>query len=138
MPVPEDRADWTRRAAAESGAAPARVAELLNSYGTTAREIAALEGAALSRLTPTSAYSVAEIDWIARNERVVHLEDVVLRRTQIAITGALDAPGLQCIAEVVAQALGWDPEQREEEMTRCRETLERRHWCEPAQNRAPM
>jgi glycerol-3-phosphate dehydrogenase len=60
------------------------------------------------RLSGAAHYSFREIDWIARNESVVHLSDIVLRRTTVAIEGQLTYEGLVDIAGITAKALGWD------------------------------
>ena len=41
----------------------------------------------------------------------MHLADIVMRRTTLAITGALTARDLDAIAAVAAAALGWDADQ---------------------------
>ena len=40
----------------------------------------------------------------------MHLADIVMRRTTLAITGALTARDLDAIAAVAAAALGWNAE----------------------------
>ncbi|RWK24706.1 MAG: hypothetical protein E5X49_07660 [Mesorhizobium sp.] len=46
-------------------------------------------------LADASDHTLAEIDWLARNERVVHLPDIVMRRTVLAITGRLSQRDLE-------------------------------------------
>ena len=62
-------------------------------------------------------YTRGEIDFLTHNEFVVHLSDVVLRRTGLAITGALDAENLAAVVETMRPVLGWsaDAAAREEE-----------------------
>ena len=62
------------------------------------------------RLTGAGHYSFKEVDWIARNELVVHLSDIVLRRTTLAIEGRLKLEGLREIAGLAGAALGWNAE----------------------------
>ena len=57
-----------------------------------------------------------EIDRIARHELVIRLADVVLRRTTLAISGALTLANLVGLAKVCAQALGWTKERRDAEV----------------------
>jgi glycerol-3-phosphate dehydrogenase len=106
---PDDRARWLADTAGETGLPEARLAMLLARYGTTARAIAGHEAAfGPGRLPDAAGTSCAEIDWVARNERVVHLADVVMRRTTLAITGTLTARDLDSVAGIAATALGWD------------------------------
>lgn len=103
------RREWVRAVAAKTGIEPERVDVLLARYGTTASAI--LEhGSAYSdaeRLPGASHYSLLEIDWIARHELVVHLSDIVFRRTTLAIEGALTMEGLRAVGTVAASAFGW-------------------------------
>ena len=70
--------------------------------------------APLGRYCP---YTRGEIDFLTRNEFVAHLSDVVLRRTGLAITGALDAGNLAAVVETMRPVLGWsaDAAAREKE-----------------------
>ena len=119
------RASWVAEVAGQSGASEARVEQLLERYGTTARAVALHEGAAPIPLA--GAMSEAEIDWIARHERVGHLEDILLRRTVLAITGQLSLPLCQRIAEIAGAALGWDAARVAQEVARSRAVLASRH-----------
>ena len=87
-----------------------RVALLLDRYGTVAADVIAAiafdpDDAPLRTLP---AYSSAELAHLARTEHVVHLDDVLLRRTSLAFTGAVTAESAQEVAEVIAPVMGWD------------------------------
>ncbi|MBV9654186.1 MAG: glycerol-3-phosphate dehydrogenase/oxidase [Acetobacteraceae bacterium] len=105
-----DRARWLGEAARATGLAEARLEQLLTRYGTTALAIARhrAKWSDAERLPGAPDYSLAEIDFIVRNERIVHLADIVMRRTTLAITGALTARDLDAIAAAAGDALGWD------------------------------
>jgi glycerol-3-phosphate dehydrogenase len=121
------RRSWTEAVAQKSGVDVERVDALLSRYGTTASAI--LDHATASqhldseRLSGAAHYSLLEIDWIARQEFVVHLSDIVLRRTTIAIEAALTIEGLREMAAVAAQALGWDQAHTETEIANVVMTL---------------
>jgi glycerol-3-phosphate dehydrogenase len=102
-----------------AGITAARAEQLLNRYGTTAEAIATFPSAHSDeqRIARAEHYSFREIDWIARNELVVHLSDIVLRRTTIAIEGRLSYEGLTDIAGIAAKALGWDAVRIEHEIS---------------------
>ncbi|WP_068110952.1 glycerol-3-phosphate dehydrogenase/oxidase [Tropicimonas marinistellae] len=121
------RAAWLSDAARDTGALPDRLSTLLDRYGTTARLIAQAEGAAPEFVDAASEFSRAEIDWIARNERVVHLEDILLRRTALAITGQLDQPLCEAVCGIAAQALDWDHARQTEELKAFTAVLAERH-----------
>ena len=63
-------------------------------------------------------YSSRELRFLALNEKVVHLDDMVLRRTSIAELGLLSSDVLPRIASETAAALGWTSEHTRHEMKR--------------------
>lgn len=125
---PATRAAWIANVAGATGLPAARVDELLSRYGTTAREVAAHEAAAEdARLPDATAWSLAEIDRIVRQEAATRLSDVVLRRATLAVTGSLTARDLAAVAGVAARALGWDEGRREAEVAATAALLRDRH-----------
>ena len=100
--------------------------DLLSSYGTTARHIAEHEGPAPAFIENTT-FSEAEIDWIVRNEQVVHLEDILLRRTQIVITGQATRAVVRKTGAIAAIALGWEIDRADAEFERTIIVLTQRH-----------
>lgn len=111
------REAWLSGRAGRSGLPVARVSALLARYGTTADAVLAhIAAAGDAPLAHVEGYGRAEIDWIARNEMVRHLADIVMRRTTLAIEGRLTAAGIGEIAGVAAAALGWSDERRGEEI----------------------
>ncbi|GAB2842644.1 FAD-dependent oxidoreductase [Microbacterium insulae] len=92
------------------GLPAARVATLLDRYGTVATAVIAAiaDDADDTELTHLAGYSTAELRHLAATEDVVHVADLLLRRTSIAFTGGASAAAVREIAEVVAPVLGWD------------------------------
>ncbi|WP_108483273.1 glycerol-3-phosphate dehydrogenase/oxidase [Oceaniglobus ichthyenteri] len=121
-----ERTAWVADLAQQSGADPERISDLLHRYGTTAKKIALAENGRPDYIA-TTRFSAAEITWIAQNEQVHHLEDIVLRRTPLAITGQMTTPVLQEICQITARALGWNDARADAELTRARATLAQRH-----------
>ncbi|MFB2552773.1 glycerol-3-phosphate dehydrogenase/oxidase [Ensifer soli] len=114
----EAKRRWIAERARASGLAEAKVADLLFRFGTTAdRVIAHIAATGGDRpLAHVRGVSAGEIDYIARNEQVVHLADIVLRRTTLAIEGLLTTEGLAELADIAAGALNWSAERRAEEL----------------------
>jgi glycerol-3-phosphate dehydrogenase len=130
-PVEDAERDvWLAEASAATGVAQARVAVLLDRYGTTALSIARHIAAFIGErpLTHASDYSRAEIDYLARFEAVERLADIVLRRTTLAITGALRHADLEEIASLAGDALGWSDGRRADEMDATAAELSERHF----------
>ncbi|MFC4242478.1 glycerol-3-phosphate dehydrogenase/oxidase [Gryllotalpicola reticulitermitis] len=114
---PTDRAGklaWGERHAGGVGAARARL--LLNRYGTKAAAIIDAVGEEDELLASVPGYSRGEIAYIAREEQVVHLIDVILRRTSIAFRGLANRAAVEELADVVGAELGWDADQRAREL----------------------
>ena len=131
MPDEATRDGWIAETAAATGASPERVALLLDRYGSTARAVAAEEGRDPVLLRGTD-LSEGEIRHIAGTEKVVHLEDIVLRRTTLGVTGQASRAVIARTAEVAGEVLGWDAARCGEEIAACTETLTRRHNAPPA------
>lgn len=118
FPVDEKaRRAWISERAARSGLPAARIEALLSRYGTTADAILAhIAQAGDAPLVHVEGYGRAEIGWIAQNEMIEHLADIVMRRTTLAIEGKVTAPGLDELADIAAAALGWDESRRASEV----------------------
>ncbi|WP_112310204.1 glycerol-3-phosphate dehydrogenase/oxidase [Pseudogemmobacter bohemicus] len=124
---PADQAGWIAQVAGETGAGQGRVRTLFARYGTTARDVAKAEGPRPITLSDAPGYSLQELGWIIRNEQVVHLEDLVKRRTALSVTGILTDASLEQAAGVAAAALNWDEARRSQEIARAREGLKSRN-----------
>lgn len=109
------RSAWVTRVAQDSGLTEDRVAVLLSRYGTCA-EVVARACDKESPLRDLPGYSDRELDWICRNERVVHLSDLLLRRTLVAMCGALTPGVIAQAAAIAAKSLGWSGARTEEEI----------------------
>lgn len=121
-------ASWVGNVASRTKCSSARVAQLLARYGTTAEALAATEGAAQQQpLDDAPDYTLAEIGWLAKNEMVVHLEDIVLRRTDLAVSGRLSRRDLETLCISVGKTLGWTGARRREELEATLDLLKRKH-----------
>lgn len=123
------RRAWIERAARETDASPERAAKMLARYGTKARAVLAHEATSplKSPLEDAPGYTQGEIDWIVRHENIERLDDIVMRRTTLAITGVLTRRDLETIAKIAADARGWDAVRQAEEIERTVTLLGERH-----------
>jgi glycerol-3-phosphate dehydrogenase len=95
----------------------ARALQLLERYGTRATAlIEELAEAGDDRLQNAPDYSVQEIARLIRTEHVVHLLDLLQRRTSIAFTGGASTALLEELGSLLAGAHGWTPEQTDAEV----------------------
>jgi len=123
-----------------SGLGPARARTLLRRYGTQALPLA--QGFAAAGDVPllhAPDHSVAELRHLCRATGVVHLDDLVIRRTLLAIRGLVTDAALAEMAAVAAEALGWDAARQHQELQACATALRERHGVRlaPVQPRAP-
>lgn len=93
-----------------AGLAQERVATLLDRYGTIAEDVIAaiVADETDEPLTTLPSYSSAELRHIALTEDVVHLDDMLMRRSSLAFTGSATAAVSAEVASVIASVLGWD------------------------------
>jgi glycerol-3-phosphate dehydrogenase len=101
-----------------------RLITLLERYGTRAETVAEflVEGPD-EPLRRHDGYSRREIEFIVRHERVECLEDLVLRRTAMALLGELTRGLLEELAEIVAGVRQWSKEQAKDAVNRTTEVL---------------
>ncbi len=100
-----------------------RADALLERYGTRAARIIEELGDEDRPLRSLPAYSTGEIKWLARNELVVRLDDMFLRRTSIAFVGAMTGDVLTELADIVGEVLGWSEHTRTNEINHAVRTL---------------
>ena len=125
------REGWLGDMARRSELPPDRLRQLLERYGTRAEEIASDFGAGKDcALSQHAGYSRREIEFILREEKVARLDDLLLRRTLIAMLGELTRELLHELAEIAAETLCWSAERKEQEIQRAIEILRVRHRVE--------
>ncbi|MGI6877683.1 glycerol-3-phosphate dehydrogenase/oxidase [Microbacterium sp. gxy059] len=123
------RAEWIRRNLAGAGD---RAETLLARYGTRAADVWSHIADDDDQPLADGDVSTRELAWMVENEYVVHLVDVILRRTSLAFTGDADASAIDEIADALAPLLGWDAERRDDEVRAFRAELADAHGVELA------
>ncbi len=114
--------------AAVSGLPSGRLETLFDRYGTTVLPLSqALAAGEEHFLTTLPDFSREEIAWLARREKVVHLDDFVLRRSSLAMRGLLTRAAVAELAETLGDALDWEPPRRQAEAARLIDLLRQRH-----------
>jgi glycerol-3-phosphate dehydrogenase len=113
---PARRTAWIERVAQASGLSTARVAQLLERYGTSAEAWIGELNADPRPLASLPSYTVGEIRRIVAREYVQHLSDLVCRRSLIALLGDAREDVLRELADIAGPLLGWDDRRRAEEV----------------------
>lgn len=105
-----------------------RVRALYGRYGTRAEQVASyLVREADTPLETLPEFSRREIAFLATVEKAPRLEDVVLRRTLLAMLGKATRESLGELAGVLGEAHGWSAKQVRDELARTTATLEGQH-----------
>jgi glycerol-3-phosphate dehydrogenase len=104
-----------------------RAGRMLARYGTRAVDVMAALGDDDVMLTHLEGYSRDEVHHLARTEHVVHLGDLVYRRTSAAFAGVVTAGLLDELADIAGDALGWSRQRRAREVAELTADLAARH-----------
>jgi glycerol-3-phosphate dehydrogenase len=105
-----------------------RFVELIERYGSRAEKVAAyIQARPDALLTYHNGYSRREIEFIARYERVAHLDDLILRRTLMGILGEVSLALLEELAAIISPVLEWSPQESKAEVVRTVGLLQRVH-----------
>ena len=106
--------------AEEHGLSPATVGELLRRYGRNDALLATVATDEGERsLVSLPSYRAGEIRHLCAREHVLGLEDLVFRRTTLALEGRAGSAALAELAELAAPILGWDAPRIVREIERC-------------------
>ena len=127
--TPEQQQRWIARYSNEFNVPAARATQLLARYGTNAQllgEYIKLQNSD-STLQSCSDYSVAEINYLIEHEQVEALLDIVLRRTNIAISGLLHMNLLIELNCLLSEFKHWSEQRAASELNLALAHLEKFH-----------
>ncbi|MGD0708506.1 MAG: FAD-dependent oxidoreductase, partial [Anaerolineaceae bacterium] len=102
--------------------------KLFERYGTRVLTIAGYLAAAPDQLLKSHPdWTRREVEFIAEHEKVIHLDDILLRRSTLAWLGEASLQLVQELTGILAQSLGWDSAQEKVELQRTLEKLKEEH-----------
>jgi glycerol-3-phosphate dehydrogenase len=120
--------EFLNRVERETGLGGLEPKRLFDKYGTRSLEYAAhIVKGSDKKLTSLPAWSYREIEHLAHKEKVLHLDDLLLRRSTLAWLGKVTPENLVEVAGVLGSALGWDNRKKDDEVTRAAYILKDRH-----------
>lgn len=126
-----DRAKWLAALNKETQIPVERLETLLERYGTRAEDIARYSvGANDKPLDTLPTYHTCELKFIAIHEKVVHLTDILQRRSLLAMCGYIKRDAIGEIGQVVGEVLGWNAEQTQVEIENAIQVLQENHRME--------
>ena len=100
---------------------------LLARYGTRAVDLLPFLDSDVDRPLADGELSTGEISYLVAREHVASVNDIVLRRTHLAFTGAVTTAHLEEIATALATEWGWDDARTRAEVTDAATELQQRH-----------
>jgi len=125
---PAEKTAWFKRLLASYPIEERHLEQLFQTHGMRVEllltQVGAEAGEMLGTLPETS---IGELKFILSSEAVVHLDDLILRRTMLGKTGKVNPDSLREIAQICAGILGWSEQQTEQEIERFTDLLRRRH-----------
>ena len=128
LPNEDDMQRQIESLSAWTGVSRERLHVLFERYGTRAEAIATYMNSGTDRLLQTLPdYSMRELIFLATYEKIVHLDDFILRRSMLAMLGFVNCEMLDELAVVFANAFGWTKEQRKSEVEHALSVLADRH-----------
>lgn len=106
---PSDRDAWIHDVALATGLSEARMDVLFKRYGTDSTLVADFIAGGADHALPHPDYSIREMQFLIRNEGVEHLDDLLLRRTTLAISGELSLDMTDAVLALLATEKHWPP-----------------------------
>ena len=127
----EERKAWIEQVAERTGIPTERVEILLDRYGTRASAVATfLTEGDDTPLKNNDDYTVREIEFLIQRERVMHLDDLLMRRTSIGLLGEGTPELLDELADQLTRLRELTPEQRQAEIDHTRAIMKELHSVE--------
>lgn len=124
----QEQAAWLAHLQTQTGLALPRLQTLFERYGTRAEAIAQYIAAGEDApLDDAPDYSQRELRFLVEREKVAHLDDLLLRRTLLAMLGQVTGRVLRQAAQIMGAVHGWSAEQTAAEIERTIGILVARH-----------
>jgi glycerol-3-phosphate dehydrogenase len=125
---PEDHKRTLEGLRAWTGFSLERLSELFDRYGMRVDQVALFISQGEDQpLKSLPDYSQREIGFLAHNEKIVHLDDLLLRRSMLAMLGRLTHERIVELANILGVALDWNAKQKRTEVELAVKLLEDKH-----------
>lgn len=96
------------------------VSEIFNRYGCNRGLIQSVAtGDGSQHLESLNSYRIGEFRYMCEHEMVSHLDDIVYRRSTLALEGRASNAVIREIASIAAPLMGWDEATTQSEISRC-------------------
>lgn len=123
--------EFIKRVAEATGLGEFQPKRLFERYGTRAMEIGRYIMAAQDApLQSKAGWTRREVEFLVTQEKAVHVEDLLLRRSTLAWLGEVNRPLVEELAEIMGTCLGWSGAQVKAEVERTVNVLRDMHGVE--------
>ena len=125
-----EQGHWVLQLASHTGLTQERVQTLFERYGTRAEAVARFISNGNRHdapLTYAPSYSMCEVAYVVREEKVFTLLDFIQRRSLLAMLGKVTLPLLEELAGLIGMELHWTPHQVAEQVALASAVLEGKH-----------
>ena len=120
--------EFIKQVSDETGLGDLQPKKLFERYGTRAMQVARyIQAGPDAPLNSKSDWSRREVEFLIENEKAVHVDDLLLRRSTLAWLGEVSLPLVKEMAGIMAASLGWSEVQKTAEVQRTVELLKDRH-----------
>jgi glycerol-3-phosphate dehydrogenase len=127
----KERVDMIQYVSKKTGISESEAAILFDRYGTRSILIAhEIEKAGNSPLASKPTWQKGEVEFLIENEKPVHVEDLLLRRSTLAWLGEVTKPLIVEMAAIFAEKLGWSKLVQDQEVERTISNLKEYHGIE--------
>jgi glycerol-3-phosphate dehydrogenase len=128
FPGTEEKQNWIEAVHLKTGLDKIRINILLSRYGMKANQLIPFLMEKPDYLLKSNPdYSKREIEYLLNMEFVKHLDDLILRRTVLALSGGLSHETLIELADIYKEIFGISDEEKLEEINRTIKILEKKH-----------
>ena len=101
--------------------------KLFARYGSRCREVSTYQAGDDTPFDHYPDMTCREVAFLAEKEKVVHLDDLILRRSLMAYLGHLNRLLIDELADILAEVLGWSDTQKKTEIERTLDILQDIH-----------
>lgn len=109
--------EYIKKVAEETGLGDFIPRNLFERYGTRALEVAQfVKATSAAPLASLPGWTVGEVRFLIEHEKVVHIDDLLIRRSTLAWLGQVSRPLVEELAEIMAVSLGWDGAHKQAEL----------------------
>lgn len=127
-PSEQRKASWQKQLSQQYQLSPARVSRLVSRYGTRAQQMMKFIIQAPDHpLHHQPDWTQRELIWLMRHEQVCLPDDLVIRRTPLAMSGLLTRPLLEEIVDIMAVESGWSAAEKQQQLTQTLHRLAHQH-----------